>query len=192
MIYNISKSNLPTKFGNFDMYVFQKDEGKPISVLATKELNVKEPLLIRAHSKCLTGDTFGSLRCDCGEQLRDALQKIYDSGNGMLIYLDQEGRGIGIYNKIRAYKLQDKGLDTYDANVELGFAPDLREYPDVLDVFKHFNISKINLITNNPDKISYINERGIEISNVVPSRMVIAPACKKYMDAKKERIGHIL
>jgi GTP cyclohydrolase II len=184
---NISKiANLPTKFGEFKIQSFIEDDKEHLVIF-------KEPFdeipIVRVHSECLTGDALGSLKCDCGEQLQKALELINKFG-GMVIYLRQEGRGIGLFNKVNAYNLQDKGADTVEANHQLGFEADLRNFNIVSDILKHFNISKIKLLTNNPKKIEEI--KNIKIVERIPIKIEPNKFNKKYLKTKKEKMGHML
>ncbi|HXK40134.1 MAG TPA: GTP cyclohydrolase II RibA, partial [Candidatus Paceibacterota bacterium] len=146
----VAKAKLPNKFGVFDLYAFSPRDGKEHVAITIGDLGSSEPMSVRIHSECLTGDSLGSLRCDCGEQLQKALRKIAKKGRGIILYLRQEGRGIGLVNKIRAYELQDtKGVDTYDANVALGFAPDERDFAVAADMLKVLGITSVVLLTNN-------------------------------------------
>jgi len=179
-------ANLPTKFGQFKIQSFIEDEKEHLVIF-------KEPFgdtpLVRVHSECLTGDALGSLKCDCGEQLQTALKLINENG-GMVIYLRQEGRGIGLFNKVNAYHLQDKGADTIEANHQLGFEADMRNFDIVTKILKHFNISKIKLLTNNPKKLSEIKE--IEIIERIPIKVEANQFNEKYLKTKKEKMGHLL
>ncbi len=179
-------ANLPTKFGDFKMQAF-KEGNKEHLVLFTEPLP-KIPL-VRIHSECLTGDALGSRKCDCGEQLQKALELIGKEG-GVLIYHRQEGRNIGLFNKVNAYALQDKGFDTIEANHQLGFAADERTYDIVKKILEHFKIKKLRLLTNNPKKIEALND--FEVVKRVP--LVIEPNKnnKKYLQVKKEKMGHLI
>ncbi|MAW07571.1 MAG: 3,4-dihydroxy-2-butanone-4-phosphate synthase [Halobacteriovoraceae bacterium] len=181
-------TNLPTKYGIFKFGVIKVD-GEEVKVLWKGDLNESIPT-IRVHSSCVTGDVFGSLRCDCGDQLEYSMKYISEKSCGMIIYLEQEGRGIGIVNKIQAYNLQDKGLDTYEANQSLGFKDDLRSFEKACVVLKKFGLKKINLITNNPDKISEIINSGIEIKEVVNATSKINEHNFKYLMTKKNKKHH--
>ncbi len=179
-------ANLPTRFGNFKIQSF-KEEQKEHLVIFKEALN--DIVTLRIHSECLTGDALKSLKCDCGEQLDFALKTIAHEG-GMVIYLRQEGRNIGLLNKVNAYALQDKGLDTVQANHQLGFEADERNYEIVEHILKHFNIKKINLLTNNPQKIQAL--KGVEIVKRIP---IIIPANsynEDYLEVKKNQMGHLL
>jgi len=179
-------ASLPTKFGEFKIQSFKEDEKEHL-VIFKEPLN--EPVIVRVHSECLTGDALGSLKCDCGEQLDFALKTINENG-GMVIYLRQEGRGIGLFNKVNAYNLQDKGADTVEANHQLGFEADMRNFDIVSDILKHFNISKIKLLTNNPKKLNEI--KNIEIVKRIPIKIEANKFNKNYLKTKKEKMGHML
>ncbi len=179
-------AKLPSRFGDFSIQAF-KQGNKEHLVVMTQTLDCEAPI-VRVHSECLTGDAFGSLRCDCRDQLEMALAMIEQSGCGMIIYLRQEGRGIGLLNKVNAYKLQDEGLDTYQANHQLGFAHDERNFDIVEQVLKHFGISKIRLLTNNPKKLESI--KNIEIIERIPIIADKSEHNSKYIDAKKAH-GHL-
>ena len=179
-------ANLPTKYGNFKIQSF-KENDKEHLVIFTEP--IPEIPLVRIHSECLTGDALGSLKCDCGEQLEYALNKINKEG-GMVIYLRQEGRGIGLFNKVNAYALQDKGFDTVEANHQLGFEADLRDFSIVEKILKHFNIEKIKLLTNNPRKV--FSFKDIEVIERIPIKITPNPHNKNYLETKKEKLGHLL
>ena len=151
-----------------------------------------EPLLLRLHSECLTGDIFGSYRCDCGEQLHAAMKKINEIGRGAILYLRQEGRGIGLKNKLKAYQLQEEGLDTYEANLELGFAPDERDYQIAADILSFLDIKQVKLLTNNPDKLEQLEMAGIEIVERLPLQMPAHQENKAYLQTKQEKFHHLL
>ena len=179
-------ASLPTKFGEFKIQSFKKDNKEHL-VIFTK--NIPEIPIVRIHSECLTGDALGSLKCDCGEQLEYALKLINEKG-GMVIYLRQEGRGIGLFNKVNAYALQDKGFDTVEANHQLGFEADLRDFSIVEEILNHFNIKKIKLLTNNPKKQFSLN--NIEVIKRIPVKIEPNPHNENYLKTKKEKMGHIL
>lgn len=184
---------LPTDWGNFNIYAFaeNEDEPKPHLVLAHEKMDTSKPVLLRIHSECMTGDIFQSRRCDCGEQLEKALE-LATLQNGAVIYLRQEGRGIGLINKLKAYNLQDKGLNTADANTHLGFDVDARQYNIAIEIMKDLGIKQINLLTNNPLKIVAIENSDIEIVSRVP--LIIEPKKENqsYLKTKKELMGHLL
>ncbi len=185
MIEFYSKANLPTLYGNFEIYVF-RDNALEHAVLFKQYQD--SPVLVRLHSKCLTGDTLGSLRCDCGFQLQQALAAISKVG-GLLIYLDQEGRGIGLANKIMAYSLQEKGCDTVDANLSLGFGADERSFAPAASILEYFNLREIALLTNNPKKISELESRGFDVFRIpLPANMTQHNL--NYLEAKKQKMGH--
>lgn len=185
--------DLPTRFGDFKLTVFrQLSNGLEHMVITKGWWGKEEPVLIRVHSSCATGDILGSCRCDCGAQLETALRMIEKEGKGAVVYLMQEGRGIGLFNKIKAYKLQDEGLDTVDANVELGFKPDERDYGVGASIIRELGIKKMRLMTNNPTKKIGLEGYGLEISEIVP--IVIEPNIHdlRYLSTKEERMGHTL
>ena len=195
IIERVAKSNLPTKYGLFELYGF-KDlvTGEHHEALVMGNVQTEEPVLCRVHSECLTGDTFGSLKCDCGQQLDLALKKISEEGRGVLVYLTQEGRGIGILNKIKAYALQDKGMDTVDANLALGLPEDARDYNVGIQILKDLGISKIKLMTNNPKKIYGLNCKscGLEITERIPLQIQAQKFDSFYLETKMKRMGHLL
>jgi len=190
-VRKISSSSLPTEHGSFDITVYRDINGWEHSLLSMGDLSSQTPL-IRLHSECLTGDVFGSLRCDCGVQLQNALSAIGERGHGALLYLRQEGRGIGLGNKIKAYALQDKGLDTVDANVELGFPADARQYDVAADMLRDNGVSKVELMTNNPAKIDALNALGIEVCERVPLIPAAIETNESYLHTKADRMGHQL
>ncbi len=181
---------LPTSIGDLTITVYNESLGRETVVLTTPRLTAHIPPLVRIHSECLTGDIFGSLRCDCGPQKDASLHMIAASGNGVFIYLRQEGRGIGLFEKIKAYKLQEKGHDTYDANIILGHDADAREYSMAKKVLDDLSITNIKLITNNPTKVREMIDLGINVTERVP--IVIPPNKhnKQYIRTKQERFGH--
>lgn len=185
-----ASSNLPTRYGKFTISVFRDDKG--IEHMAMAAGTPVDGCLVRVHSECATGDIMGSLRCDCRDQLEQGLEKISQSGNGLLIYVrDHEGRGIGLANKIKAYALQCQGLDTVDANVQLGFAADQRNYNVPIAILKYFGLKNIRLLTNNKKKIEALNTAGISVSEQVPLWVASNPHNEKYLDTKRTRMGHI-
>lgn len=187
------EAELPTEYGNFHIIPFrQKSNGLEHVVLYKGDWTPNEPILVRMHSSCVTGDIFGSQRCDCGEQLHRAMQMIEKEGKGMVVYLNQEGRGIGLMNKIAAYKLQEEGDDTVDANIHLGFQPDEREYGVGAQILQEMGVSKIRLITNNPVKRVGLESYGLEIVENVPIVVEPNPYNRRYLETKKIRMGHKL
>jgi len=177
-------ASLPTKYGEFKIQSFKEGEKEHLVIFTE---NLPEIPLVRIHSECLTGDALGSLKCDCGEQLEYAMKEINKHG-GMIIYLRQEGRGIGLFNKVNAYALQDRGLDTVEANHQLGFEADMRDFSIVEEILKHFNIKKIKLLTNNPKKEFAFKE--IKVEKRIPIIVKPNPFNKNYLKTKKEKLGH--
>ncbi|MFW5820581.1 MAG: bifunctional 3,4-dihydroxy-2-butanone-4-phosphate synthase/GTP cyclohydrolase II [Bacteroidota bacterium] len=185
--------DLPTEYGHFHLIPFiQKSNGLEHVALIKGEWKKDEPVLVRVHSSCVTGDIFGSHRCDCGEQLHEAMRMIENAGKGVIIYLNQEGRGIGLYNKIKAYKLQEEGMDTVEANLELGFNEDERDYGVGASMMHALGLGKINLITNNPIKRKGLEGYGIKIIENVPLEVPVNVHNKFYMETKRDKMGHFL
>lgn len=185
--------HLPTKYGNFMLIPFrQKSNGLEHIVLIKGTWSEDEPILVRVHSSCATGDIFGSMRCECGEQLHKAMEMIEKEGKGVVVYMNQEGRGIGLMNKIRAYKLQEEGLDTVDANIHLGFDPDERDYGVGASILREIGVHRMRLITNNPVKRAGLEGYGLQIVENIPIEVGINPYNERYMRTKKERMGHTL
>jgi 3,4-dihydroxy 2-butanone 4-phosphate synthase/GTP cyclohydrolase II len=185
--------NLPTQFGHFKIIPFrQKSNGLEHIALIKGEWEKDEPILVRMHSSCITGDAFGSLRCECGDQLHASMEMIDKVGKGAVVYLIQEGRGIGLMEKMKAYKLQEQGLDTVDANLHLGYDSDEREYGVGAQILRDLGITKMRLITNNPVKRAALEGYGLEIVENVPIEITPNPYNEFYMKTKKERMGHIL
>ena len=195
VLEKIAESTLPTAFAEFRVTVFRADDGKEHVTLALGDLDSAAPAtapLVRIHSECLTGDALFSLRCDCGAQLEAALEKIADEGRGLVLYMRQEGRGIGLGNKIRAYALQDQGADTVEANHQLGFPADARDYGLAIDLLKQLNLCRIRLMTNNPRKLDALKNDGIEIVERVALESGRNPHNARYLDAKRAKLGHWL
>ena len=185
--------DLPTKYGRFRLIPFrQKSNGLEHVALIKGTWEKDEPILVRMHSSCATGDIFGSMRCECGEQLHKAMETIDKEGKGVVVYLSQEGRGIGLMNKIAAYKLQEEGLDTVDANLRLGFAADERDYGVGATILHELGVSKIRLMTNNPKKRVGLEGYGLKIVENVPIEIPVNQFNEHYMQTKKEKMGHVL
>ena len=192
MLRFIEQSKLPTRWGEFNIHAFEDPfKGKEHVAITMGDCNSGEPLLLRIHSECLTGDAFGSLRCDCGEQLDQALKMISERKRGAILYLRQEGRGIGLVNKIRAYNLQDQGADTVEANEQLGFGADMRDYSICGPMLKHIGVKSVILMTNNPRKIDALKNMGIEVSDIVPLHTEANPHNKSYLAVKVDKLGHM-
>lgn len=193
LVVRAAETLLPTRYGTFRAYAYQSlVDDKPYLALVMGEINPEEPTLVRVHSSCITGDVFHSLRCDCGDQLELALQMISKEGKGVVLYIQQEGRGIGLVNKIKAYELQDKGLDTVEANEALGFPPDLRDYGIGAQILVDLGLRKIRLLTNNPKKIVGISGYGLEIVERVPLQIPPREELRNYFLAKAKKLGHML
>lgn len=187
-----SEADFPTAFGMFRIYAFVEGDKEHIALVHCGGSAGQASVPVRIHSKCMTGDTFSSLRCDCRAQLEGALEYIAKRGSGVLVYLDQEGRGIGLCNKVRAYALQDRGMDTVEANLSLGFAEDLREYGAAAEILRHLGFGRIELITNNPQKIGEMKRFGIVVESRIP--LVIKPTefSERYLRTKKEKLRHLM
>ncbi len=184
---------MPTKFGDFDLIAYkQKDTDQEHLALIKGTWTEDEPVLVRVHSSCLTGDIFGSCRCDCGEQLQKAMEKIELEGKGVIVYMNQEGRGIGLLNKLKAYKLQEQGLDTVEANLQLGFGMDERDYGVGAQIIRDLGIKKMRLLSNNPKKRTGLIGYGLEIIENVPLLVVPNPHNAKYLDTKRAKMGHVI
>lgn len=188
----VARTVLPTEWGTFDIFGFEDDEtGKEHLALALGDLKSNsDSIMCRVHSECLTGDALGSLRCDCGSQLQYAMQSIGEVGSGLILYLRQEGRGIGLLNKLKAYALQDKGADTVEANVALGFSADERDYQVCEPILKFLEVAKVRLLTNNPKKVEALEALGVEVTEVLPVHTGENPHNEKYLSIKAEKMGH--
>lgn len=185
--------SMPTEYGQFDLYLYRSQvDGQHHLALVKGTVAGPKPVTVRVHSECLTGDVFGSRRCDCGHQLHDALRHIESSGNGVLVYMRQEGRGIGLPAKVRAYRLQEQGLDTVEANAKLGFPPDLREYGIGAQILHDLGVRKIRLLTNNPKKVVGLEGYGLEIVQQIPIRIPSNRHNRRYLETKKKKLGHML
>lgn len=189
----LSQASIPTDFGGFKVIAFgdHEDEYSPHLALISAKTNLEKSVLVRIHSECLTGDTFGSHRCECGEQLNASLKRIGEEG-GILIYLRQEGRGIGLVNKLKAYTLQDEGLDTVEANVHLGFEPDERHYDVAVQILEILDVEEITLLTNNPDKVEAIRESSVKLVHREPLIIPLRASNEDYMKTKESYFGHLL
>ncbi|TAK47328.1 MAG: GTP cyclohydrolase II [Xanthobacteraceae bacterium] len=191
-VHFVASSKLPTRWGTYTAFAFVDDAGKEHLLLAMGDVANGEPMLARIHSECLTGDALFSLRCDCGHQLRSALARIGDEGRGVLLYLRQEGRGIGLHNKIRAYDLQDRGVDTVDANMWLGFDADARDYGICKPMLDHVGAHRLRLMTNNPAKMAAMRDLGIEVLERIALPVGRNPHNEAYLETKARRMGHLL
>lgn len=188
-----AKAKMPTKYGEFEILTFVNKITKQHHVVLTMgDISDGEDVLCRVHSECLTGDALGSRRCDCGEQYNYAMRAIAEEGRGIMVYMRQEGRGIGLVNKLKAYELQDKGLDTVDANRALGFRDDMREYYEAYQMLKKLGIKSVRIMTNNPEKIKHLENYGLEIEERIPIQIEATEYDLFYLQTKKERMGHIL
>jgi 3,4-dihydroxy 2-butanone 4-phosphate synthase/GTP cyclohydrolase II len=193
LVHRVAEAKLPTSYGEFTAIAYRSvtDPDEHVA-LVMGDIVTDEPVLVRVHSECLTGDVFGSLRCDCGEQVAMAMQTIAEEGRGVLLYMRQEGRGIGFHNKIRAYALQDSGLDTVEANLSLGFDPDLRDYGIGAQILADLGLHEIRLLTNNPKKVIGLEGYGLKVMATVPIVCTPNPYNLHYLETKKNKLGHLL
>ncbi len=193
LVSKIAETVMPTRYGEFRAIAYQSDINGEVHVALVKgDIEPEEPILVRVHSECLTGDVFGSLRCDCGAQLENAMRIVNDEGKGVVLYMRQEGRGIGLSNKLKAYELQDRGLDTVEANEKLGFKPDLRDYGIGAQILAELGVRKIRLLTNNPKKIIGLEGYGLKVVERVPIEVKPNSININYLRTKKKKMGHIL
>ena len=192
-VERVASAKLPTQIGEFRIAGYRSlISDEEFVVLYKGEMNADIPTLVRIHSQCLTGDVFGSIKCDCGPQLQKAMQMIEAEGRGAIVYQQQEGRGIGIINKIRAYALQDEGSDTVEANEQLGFAIDSRNYQQCAEILFDLGLCKVRVISNNPDKLKALQAAGLQIVERIPIEVKAEPAAAHYMRTKKEKMGHLI
>lgn len=185
-------TRLPTSYGNFVLHAYEHSTGAPNLALVSSSFDPNKITLARIHSECLTGDLFASTRCDCGNQLDAALRQISEAPSGVLLYMRQEGRGIGLTNKLLAYNLQDEGLDTVEANLHLGFHADHRDYSPALGMLKDLGVTRVRLLTNNPDKVAAFDGSGISLVERVPLEMAPNLENRSYLETKQQRLGHFL
>ena len=191
LIEEIVRVDMPTKFGHFKLVAFkEKLTDREHLAMIKGEWKKDEPVLTRVHSSCFTGDILGSLRCDCGEQLHKAMQMVEKEGKGVILYMNQEGRGIGLVNKLKAYKLQEEGLDTVEANIHLGFGSDERDYGVGAQILRHLSVTRLNLMSNNPKKRAALKGYGLEIADIVPIGVPSNPHNEKYLQTKRDKMGH--
>jgi 3,4-dihydroxy 2-butanone 4-phosphate synthase / GTP cyclohydrolase II len=188
----VAEASLPTRHGSFRVALYHEANGRRHLALIKGEVAHQGPVAVRLHSECMTGDVFGSERCDCGPQLEAALGYIGLADAGVVLYLDQEGRGIGLINKLRAYQLQESGLDTVDANIALGFAADHRDYTAAAEILKDLGIDEVLLLTNNPGKIQGLTDHGIAVAERVPVLVAPGRSNRQYLETKAARLGHLL
>lgn len=193
LVTRLVDASLPSKFGNFKIHLYRSNvDNKEHVALVKGKIKTGKPVLVRVHSECMTGDIFGSMRCDCREQLTKSMEIIEKAGTGVLLYMRQEGRGIGLVNKLKAYRLQDKGKDTVEANVELGFQPDLRDYGIGAQILRDLGLRKIRLLTNNPKKIVGLNGYGLDVVERVPIEIEANHLNVRYLKTKRDKLGHLI
>ena len=193
MVQRVATVDFPTRYGEFKLYLYRSDIDDHHHLAVVKgEVGNKDDVLVRVHSQCLTGDVFGSSRCDCGDQLAHAMQMIEREGQGVVLYMRQEGRGIGLANKIKAYHLQDNGRDTVEANEELGFEPDLRDYGIGAQILKDLGLTTIRILTNNPRKVVGLEGHGLKITDRIPIQVPATKYNRRYLETKRDKLGHLL
>ena len=193
MVQRVATVDFPTRYGEFKLYLYRSDIDDHHHLAVVKgEVGNKDDVLVRVHSQCLTGDVFGSSRCDCGDQLAHAMQMIEREGQGVVLYMRQEGRGIGLANKIKAYHLQDNGRDTVEANEELGFEPDLRDYGIGAQILKDLGLTTIRILTNNPRKVVGLEGHGLKITDRIPIQVLATKYNRRYLETKRDKLGHLL
>ena len=188
----VAQASLPTRYGTFEMFVYDTPEHKEHVALTIGGIDDGRPVVVRVHSECLTGDVLGSSRCDCGEQLNDSLRFLQEQGRGILLYLRQEGRGIGLTNKISAYALQEQGLDTVEANLALGLPEDMRNYRAAAEMLLDLGVWRARLLTNNPAKVEGLERYGVEVVERIPLSMSPNPSNLGYLRTKREKMGHLI
>lgn len=192
-VEKVATANLPTQIGKFKIAGYRsQNSNEEFVVLFKGEMEANFPTLVRIHSQCLTGDVFGSIKCDCGQQLEKAMELIEQAGRGAIVYQQQEGRGIGIINKIRAYALQDEGADTVEANEELGFAVDMRDYQQCAEILFDLGLCKVRVMSNNPDKLEALEKAGLQVVERVPIEVEAKEPAAHYLRTKREKLGHLL
>jgi len=192
-VRQVATAKLPTEFGDFEIHAYDDvTERKTHIALVLGEIGDGKGVLARIHSSCLTGDVFHSARCDCGPQLHAAMARVASEGRGVILYLDQEGRGIGLANKIRAYALQDQGYDTVEANERLGFGADQREYGLGVDILRDLGVKSMRMLTNNPRKLAGVETHGMSVSEIVPIEIPASESTRRYLRTKKDKLGHLL
>ncbi len=194
LVQKVAEAHLPTRYGEFTAIAYKSviDHDEHVALVKGEVINGDEPILVRVHSECLTGDVFGSMRCDCGEQIHMAMKAIEKEGRGVFVYMRQEGRGIGLHNKIKAYALQDGGLDTVEANIELGFPADLRDYGIGAQILSDLGVQDMRLLTNNPKKVVGLDGYGLRVIETVPIQTEPHPENIEYLETKKDKLGHLL
>ena len=192
-VKRVATAKLPTEYGDFDIHVYDSPHDRKSHVaLVRGEIGAGEAVLARVHSACLTGDVFGSARCDCGPQLAMAMQRVAAEGRGVILYLNQEGRGIGLANKIRAYALQDGGCDTVEANERLGFRADHRDYRTGVEIFRDLGVRSLRLLSNNPKKFAGMTGDGLTVTERVPIEITASDSSRRYLRTKRDKLGHLL